>query len=66
MVSPAEIGAAIAVARERGRLTQEELAALSGRSERTLREVEKGTGRTSRSSVLGVARAVGVSLRLED
>ncbi|MSS83654.1 helix-turn-helix transcriptional regulator [Actinomycetaceae bacterium WB03_NA08] len=66
MVSSEEIGRAIAAARKREHLTQEELAALSGISERTLRNIENGTGRTSLETVLRVAGSVGVSIRLED
>ena len=64
MLSPEEIGQAIAAARKREHLTQGELAALSGISERTLREVENGTGRTSLAAVLRVAGSVGVPLAL--
>lgn len=66
VVSSEEIGRAIAAARKREHLTQEELAALSGISERTLRNIENGTGRTSLETVLRVAGSVGVSIRLED
>lgn len=66
VVSSEEIGHAIAAARKREHLTQEELAALSGISERTLRNIENGTGRTSLETVLRVAGSVGVSIRLED
>ncbi|WP_206192450.1 helix-turn-helix transcriptional regulator [Scrofimicrobium canadense] len=65
-MSSEEIGRAIAAARKREHLTQEELAALSGISERTLRNIENGTGRTSLETVLRVAGSVGVSIRLED
>lgn len=66
VVSSEEIGRAIAAARKREHLTQDELAALSGISERTLRNIENGTGRTSLETVLRVAGSVGVSIRLED
>lgn len=66
MLGAEEIGRAIAAARKREHLTQGELAALSGISERTLRDIENGTGRTSLGAVLRVLGAAGVSLRLED
>lgn len=66
VVNPADIGRAIVVARKREHLNQSELAALSGTSVRTLRDVENGTGKTSLETVLKIADAVGVSIRLED
>lgn len=66
MLDAKQIGRAIVVARKRAYLTQEEAAALSEISERTLRDIENGTGKTSLATVLRVMGIVGVPMRLED
>lgn len=56
------IGTAIAAARKAALLTQEELAALCGVSDRTIRNIENGTGGSALATVLVVAQAVGVTI----
>ncbi|MEV0294508.1 helix-turn-helix domain-containing protein [Nocardia sp. NPDC050710] len=56
------IGQAIRAARQRHRLTQEQLAELAGTSTRTIREIEHGSGSTSIATVAAAADAVGLTL----
>ncbi|WP_430647667.1 helix-turn-helix transcriptional regulator [Agromyces sp. GXS1127] len=62
MDAPTEIGRAIRTARRAHGLTQQQLAELVGTAERTVREIEKGTGASSLDTVVAVAGAVGVAI----
>ena len=55
-----QIGDAIRAARRRNGLTQTQLAELVGLSDRTIREIEKGSGGVSAASTIQVAEADGV------
>jgi DNA-binding XRE family transcriptional regulator len=57
-----EIGRAIRSARRAHGLTQEQLAELAHTTERTVRDIEKGTGASSLDTVVAVAAAVGVTI----
>lgn len=57
------IGATVRETRTHYMLTQQQLAELVGTSDRTIREIEQGTGRTSLSTVVTVLETLG--LRLE-
>lgn len=56
----AEIGAAIRAARKGYMLTQQQCAELIGTSDRTLRNIEKGTGTPSLGVVLAALDALGL------
>jgi transcriptional regulator with XRE-family HTH domain len=58
-----EVGERIRAARREARITQKDLAELSGVSERTVRAIEAGTGNPSLRAVAAVAGAVGLRLR---
>lgn len=58
-----ELGTALREIRKAYQLTQEELGELVGVSDRTVRDVELGTGKASFSTVLELLSAVG--LRVE-
>jgi DNA-binding XRE family transcriptional regulator len=62
MSIPAEIGQAIRSARRSHSLTQQQLAELAHTTERTVRDIEKGTGASSLDTVVAVAAAVGVTI----
>lgn len=56
------IGDAIRDARRSAGLTQGDHAAIAGVSERTLRDIERGTGAAGLAAVIRVASAVGLAL----
>lgn len=58
-----EIGEAIRVARKEARLTQSDLADLSGIGVRTIRAIESGTGNPSIGAVIAAANTVGLHLK---
>lgn len=60
------IGQAIRTARRQNSLTQEQLAELAGTSTRTVRDIERGTGATSISTVATVADVLGLSLGVNE
>ncbi|PMC75092.1 MULTISPECIES: helix-turn-helix domain-containing protein [unclassified Brachybacterium] len=64
--SPAAIalGAALRDARKQAGLTQLQLAELAGLSDRTVREIEKGSGSPGLAAVLTVADVLGMRLEL--
>lgn len=62
--SVAEIGVALRTARRRLGLTQQELADLAGLSDRTVRDLEKGSTSPSIGSVLAIARVLGLSIEV--
>lgn len=62
MDDAAIIGGRIRLSRRTHRLTQTELADLAGISERTVRDIEKGTGAPSLASVVGTANVLGLHL----
>ena len=57
------LGTAVRAARKDARLTQQQLADLAGCSDRTLREIEQGSGSPSIGTVIDVLDVLG--LRLE-
>ena len=61
----AEMGRRLAAARIRSRLTQAELAAKAGISERTCRRLEQGAGLGSLEAFVAVLRALRIIDRLE-
>ncbi|GAB3539321.1 hypothetical protein GCM10027403_27480 [Arthrobacter tecti] len=61
--SASVIGERMRAARKQARITQEDLADLSGVSERTIRAIETGTGNPSLAAVIAAAKVLG--LRLE-
>ncbi|WP_084351975.1 helix-turn-helix domain-containing protein [Millisia brevis] len=61
-MTAALLGAAVRRARRDSRLTQAELADLAQTSERTIRDIEKGTGSTGLGVFLRVAATVGVEI----
>ena len=63
MTTASDIGSALRAARRRLGLTQQEVADLSGLSDRTVRDLEKGSSSPSPGAVIAVARVLG--LRLE-
>ncbi len=63
MEASKEVGSAIRAARKRHRLTQPQLAELAGISERTVRDIEKGSASVSFAAVIAVAAVLG--LRVE-
>ena len=63
MTTATDIGSALRAARRRLGLTQQEVADLSGLSDRTVRDLEKGSSSPSPGAVIAVARVLG--LRLE-
>ncbi|PFG28835.1 predicted transcriptional regulator [Corynebacterium renale] len=58
-----EIGARVRATRKHYRITQVQLAELSGLSDKTVRDIEHGTGTASLAAVIAVLNVVG--LRLE-
>lgn len=58
----ARIGAAVRNMRKEYRLTQLQLSEMAGISDRTLREIEKGSGSPSLGAVLAVTNVLGISL----
>lgn len=64
MTSPRQIGAALRTERSASGLTQAELAQLVGTSERTIRDIEKGSGASSLDLVIRVAAALGLSFQV--
>lgn len=63
MTTATDIGSALRAARRRLGLTQQEVADLSGLSDRTVRDLEKGSSSPSLGAVIAVATVLG--LRLE-
>lgn len=63
MATASDIGSALRAARRRLGLTQQEVADLSGLSDRTVRDLEKGSSSPSLGAVIAVATVLG--LRLE-
>ncbi|KQB83124.1 helix-turn-helix domain-containing protein [Corynebacterium oculi] len=59
-----KIGAAIRVIRKEYMLTQQQLAELSGLSDRTVRDIEKGTGTAGLHAVLTVAGVLGMRVEI--
>ncbi|MDO5634397.1 MAG: helix-turn-helix domain-containing protein [Micrococcus sp.] len=57
-----DIGATLKAARLRYRLTQQQLADLAGLSDRTVRDIEKGSTSPSLAAVLAVAETLGVRI----
>lgn len=64
-VSGARIGAAIKERRKDYSLIQEQLGDLIGISDRTVREIERGTGRPSARTMVELIKAVGLDITLE-
>ena len=56
------IGLGVRTARRAARLSQRDLADLVGLSERTIRDIERGTGSPSVASVFAAANAVGLRI----
>ncbi|WP_229230595.1 helix-turn-helix domain-containing protein [Sinomonas cyclohexanicum] len=56
------LGAAIRAARRDAGITQATLAELAGTSERTIRDIERGSPSPSVGSVVAAARAVGLTV----
>ena len=65
MSSLSEIGAVIQSVRKENGLTQEQLADLTGISERTLRSMESGQGNPSFSAVVSTASVLGIKVMVE-
>lgn len=65
MSSIGEIGAAIKFNRKRYNLTQQQLGDLVGLSDKTIRDIERGAGSPSISSVFAVMEALGVTVKVE-
>ena len=63
MTAASDIGSALRAARRRLGLTQQEVADLAGLSDRTVRDLEKGSSSPSLGAVIAVATVLG--LRLE-
>lgn len=63
MTATSDIGSALRTARRRLGLTQQEVADLAGLSDRTVRDLEKGSSSPSLGAVIAVATVLG--LRLE-
>lgn len=63
MTTASDIGSALRAARRRLGLTQQEVADLAGLSDRTVRDLEKGSRSPSLGAVIAVATVLG--LRLE-
>ncbi|MDO4238801.1 helix-turn-helix domain-containing protein [Micrococcus sp.] len=63
MTATSDIGPALRAARRRLGLTQQEVADLAGLSDRTVRDLEKGSSSPSLGAVIAVATVLG--LRLE-
>ncbi|WP_415856942.1 helix-turn-helix domain-containing protein [Sinomonas sp. G460-2] len=62
MADAKAIGSAIRAARKNLGITQQVLAELCGLSERTVRDIEAGTGTSSLAAVAAAAAAVGLHL----
>ncbi|MDN5600863.1 MAG: helix-turn-helix domain-containing protein [Brachybacterium sp.] len=60
----AGIGRSIRRARKDAGLTQQQLGELAGLSDRTIREIEIGTGRPGLASVLTVLAVLGLNLEV--
>lgn len=56
---------AVRAARKEARLTQKELAELAGVAERTLRDLERGTGNPSFAAVVGITNVLGLRMVIE-
>ena len=65
MSSAVDVGRSIRIARKASRLTQADLADLVGLSERTVRDIESGTGRPSFASVIVAAHALGLKIGVQ-
>lgn len=63
--SARRIGQAIVAARREYGLTQQDLADLVGLSDRTVRDIEKGTGSSSFRAVLETAQTLGLSWEIK-
>lgn len=63
MTTASDLGSALRAARRRLGLTQQEVADLAGLSDRTVRDLEKGSSSPSLGAVIAVAMVLG--LRLE-
>lgn len=63
MTTASDLGSALRAARRRLGLTQQEVADLAGLSDRTVRDLEKGSSSPSLGAVIAVAAVLG--LRLE-
>ena len=63
MTTASDIGSTLRAARRRLGLTQQEVADLAGLSDRTVRDLEKGSSSPSLGAVIAVATVLG--LRLE-
>ncbi|KQB84015.1 type II toxin-antitoxin system Y4mF family antitoxin [Corynebacterium lowii] len=64
--SAQEIGAAVRTARKEYLLTQQQLAELAGLSDRTVREIEKGTGTPGLKAVLTVLAVLGLKIEVAE
>lgn len=60
------IGSAIKSARREYNLTQQQLADLAGFSDKTIRDIEKGTGSPSLHAVISALDVVGLTLEVID
>ncbi|MDO4898779.1 MAG: helix-turn-helix domain-containing protein [Rothia sp. (in: high G+C Gram-positive bacteria)] len=60
-----EIGETIRVSRRAYNLTQQQLADLTGLSDRTVRDIEKGKPGPSLANVLALTEALGIKLTVE-
>lgn len=58
------IGEAIKRTRKDFQLTQQQLADLAGISDKTLRDIERGTGSPSIGAVIRVAHAIGLQITI--
>lgn len=65
MVDTELLAKAIRAARKEAGLTQKELAELAGVSERTLRDLERGTGNPSLAAVIGITNVLGLRMVIE-
>lgn len=59
------IGLAVKAGRKRYNLTQQQLGDLVGLSDKTIRDIEKGTGSPSLKSVVATLEALGVAIRVD-
>lgn len=62
MTTASDIGSALRAARRRLGLTQQEVADLAGLSDRTVRDLEKGSSSPSLGAVIAVATVLGLRL----
>lgn len=64
MSSISEIGVAIRQARKHYNLTQQQLGDLVGLSDKTIRDIEKGTGSPSLASAIAAMEALGITVQV--